>query len=96
MRPNGSESHGDGVNDAMHEHRDQRDAGRSAPPSRGRWWVGFGAFSLLAVVLLWKEHQAHLLGALPWLIVLACPLLHVFMHGGHGGHGGGRHNGDDR
>ncbi len=32
------------------------------------------------------EHTAHLLGALPWLILLACPLIHVFMHRGHGGH----------
>jgi hypothetical protein len=24
---------------------------------------------------------------LPWLILLACPLMHIFMHGGHGGHG---------
>jgi hypothetical protein len=29
---------------------------------------------------------------LPWLLLLACPLMHVFMHGRHGGH---RH-GDDR
>jgi hypothetical protein len=27
------------------------------------------------------------LGALPWLLVLACPLMHLFMHhGDHGGH----------
>jgi hypothetical protein len=30
---------------------------------------------------------------LPWLILLACPLLHVFMHGGHAGHGGHDHHG---
>nr|WP_258364165.1 DUF2933 domain-containing protein [Halomonas sp. LBP4] len=40
--------------------------------------------------LLWEEHKVHLLGALPWLILLACPLMHVFMHGGHGDHKGGR------
>jgi hypothetical protein len=28
------------------------------------------------------------LGWLPFLLILACPLLHVFMHGKHGGHGG--------
>ncbi|WP_428037244.1 DUF2933 domain-containing protein [Bosea thiooxidans] len=33
------------------------------------------------------EHRAHLLGWLPLIIFLACPLLHVFMHGRHGGHG---------
>jgi hypothetical protein len=24
---------------------------------------------------------------LPFLLLLACPLLHMFMHGGHSGHG---------
>lgn len=71
----------------MHEHEDQGSPARAAVPSRRRWWIGFAAFAVLAVVLLWEEHQVHLLGALPWLILLACPLLHVFMHGGHG-HGG--------
>ena len=30
-----------------------------------------------------------LVQSLPFLLILACPLMHVFMHGGHGGHGGG-------
>ncbi len=35
------------------------------------------------------EHWAHALPYLPWLLILACPLMHVFMHRGHGrGHGG--------
>lgn len=37
--------------------------------------------------LLTTEHRAHALGALLWLLILACPLLHLFMHGGHEGHG---------
>jgi hypothetical protein len=28
------------------------------------------------------------LGLLIWLPLLACPLMHVFMHGGHGHHNG--------
>ena len=46
----------------------------------------------LAVVLgffLLTEHRAHLFGALPFLLVLLCPLLHVFMHHGHGSHSHG-------
>jgi hypothetical protein len=39
-------------------------------------------------VLLFSEHRAHFLGVLPFLFILACPLLHMFMHGGHGSHGG--------
>ena len=41
----------------------------------------------LAVVLgffLFTEHRAHLFGVLPFLLVLLCPLMHLFMHHGHG------------
>jgi hypothetical protein len=51
-----------------------------------RAFLIFLAFAAMAVVLLWNEHRAHLLGVLPYLFLLACPLLHVF--GGHGSHGG--------
>ena len=61
---------------------------------RARWV--FIAFVILALVYLIAEHRAHLAGALPFLVILACPLLHLFMHGGHGSHSshsrGGRGN----
>ena len=41
---------------------------------------------------LFTQHQAHVLGTLLWLPLLACPLMHFFMHGRHrrgGGHGHG-------
>ena len=44
-------------------------------------------FLAVAGFYLVTEHTAHVLGLLPFLIFLACPLMHVFMHrGGHGGH----------
>lgn len=43
----------------------------------------------LAGFLLVVDHWIHLVGALPYLMLAACPLLHLFMHGGHGGHHGG-------
>ena len=46
------------------------------------------AFLAIAGYFLWTEHRGHVVTFLPWLLLLACPLLHVFMHGGHGGHGG--------
>jgi hypothetical protein len=46
-------------------------------------------FLLIAGYFLVTEHWAHIIPFLPWLFLLACPLMHVFMHGGHGGHGGG-------
>lgn len=50
-------------------------------------FLGIAAFFLVT------EHKAHLFGILPYLLVLACPLLHWLMHSGHGGHAG---NHDDR
>jgi hypothetical protein len=34
----------------------------------------------IAVILLWQEHESHFLGILPYLLLLACPLLHLFGH----------------
>ena len=52
-------------------------------------------FLAIAGYFLVTEHWAHIVPFLPWLLLLACPLMHVFMHGGHGGHGGGRNNPGD-
>jgi len=43
----------------------------------------FIAFAAIGAFFLVTEHRAHLYGALPWLLLLAVPLLHVFMHSGH-------------
>jgi hypothetical protein len=55
---------------------------------RSRSGLVFFGFAAIAGFFLWEEHKAHLLGALPFVLFLACPLMHLF-HGGHGGHGGG-------
>jgi len=47
-------------------------------------------FLIIAAVFLVTEHRAHLVGWVPYwpyLFLLACPLMHLFMHGGHGNHG---------
>ncbi|CCM75387.1 DUF2933 domain-containing protein [Rhizobium mesoamericanum] len=46
----------------------------------------FIAFVVIALGLIAYEHRVHVLGILPWLLILACPLMHLFMHHGHGGH----------
>lgn len=56
------------------------------PAPRGYNWI-FIAFLAIAAFYLFTEHRAHLFGALPFLLLLACPLMHVFMHHGHGEHG---------
>jgi len=57
-----------------------------APAASNPWrfWPVLLLFAAIALFFLWEEHQAHLLVALPYLIVLLCPLLHLFMHRGHG------------
>ncbi|MES2098256.1 MAG: DUF2933 domain-containing protein [Pseudomonadota bacterium] len=67
------------------------------------FWRSRGGVALLVVVavggfLLFTEHRAHVLGVLPYAILLACPLMHMFMHHGHhhGGHGHSERGNDER
>ena len=53
-----------------------------------RYAIGLLVFGAVAAYFLLAEHRAHFFGALPFLLLLACPLMHIFMHHGHGGHGG--------
>lgn len=57
------------------------------------WFSSNGIAALLFIgavtYFLLMEHRDHLFQALPFLIILLCPLMHLFMHGGHG-HGGHR------
>ncbi len=71
-----------------HEHGN----GRPSGPNWSRinqWvlWIGLAA----AVAWMFFRHSEHVVTLLPFLILLACPLMHLFGHGGHGGHG--RHGG---
>ncbi len=60
--------------------------------------TGLTALGLIGAVsyFLLMEHREHLFQALPYLILLACPLMHFFMHGSHGGHDHGDHKSDDQ
>ena len=55
---------------------------------RSRTGLVLLGFLAIAGFFLITEHTAHFFGALPFLLLLACPLMMLFMHGGHGGHGG--------
>ena len=52
-------------------------------------WLGLCLFLAIATFFLWEEHQAHILGVLPYVLLLLCPLIHLFMHRGHGSHDAG-------
>jgi hypothetical protein len=64
-----------------------------APPSPP-WWKSISGlvmcgFLLVASFYLLTEHTAHLWGVLPFLLLIACPLMHLFHHHGHGKHPAG-------
>jgi len=69
------------------------DTHHSTPGEQHPWknWILIGFLAIAAFFLI-TEHTAHVLGALPYLILLLCPLMHIFMHHGHGGHGGHEHH----
>ena len=72
---------------SSHEHSEHQDhpQGSFLASRAGLVLIGF---LIIAGALLFTEHRAHALGILIWLPLLACPLMHIFMHGGHGGHAG--------
>lgn len=68
------------------------------PPESRRWWrtrTGWALLAFLAIAgfFFLTEHRAHALGVLPFLLLLLCPLFHLFGHGGHQGRGA---HGEDR
>lgn len=70
-------------------HQEQERQGMSMRSKAGLVLVGF---LIIAAALLFTEHRAHVFGLLVWLPLIACPLMHIFMHGGHGHAGHGRSN----
>jgi drug/metabolite transporter (DMT)-like permease len=66
---------------------------------RFRYGLGLLVFLAIAGFFLWEEHEAHILGYLPLILLLGmCLGMHFFMHGGHGGHGSdkGPHKGGSK
>jgi hypothetical protein len=54
------------------------------------WTVAICATLTVAIFFLWDEHGSHLLGALPYLLLLLCPMFHLLMHRRHHGASGDR------
>lgn len=76
---------GASVTSQDHSHREAGNRRSSTMRSR----IALVAFGGIAAYFLLTEHRAHLFGVLPYLLILACPLMHMFMHGGHShSHGG--------
>lgn len=71
----------------MHDEQHDARAREDTHGPRIRFASVFWVFLSIGLVFLALEHRVHLYGALPYLLLLACPLMHLFMHHGHGGHG---------
>ena len=69
------------------------------PQQRTGWCPSRTTLLLLGLLvvgglLLLATYTDYVFAALPFVFILACPLMHVFMHGGHGSHG--QHHDDDQ
>lgn len=66
--------------------------------TQGSFWTGqffksrtglvLLVFLVITAFYLLIAHTAHVFGLLPYALLLLCPLVHLFMHGGHGDHNG--------
>lgn len=57
----------------------------SEASSKGIWRVIAITIAVMVVYYLLTRHAAHTFGVLPYLLILACPLMHLFGHR-HGRH----------
>lgn len=54
----------------------------------GQGWRRFVSITMMGVflfglALLASQHLQHIVGVLPYVLLLACPLMHLFGHGHH-------------
>ena len=72
----------------------------TSPPSEARLQrrsvaIALVMFALIGGFYLLREHWGHVAGYWPYLLLLACPVMHLFHHhGGHRGHAGHGNHGD--
>ena len=78
------------------DHSSHQESIRAGMSMKSRVGLVLAGFLVLAGALQFTEHREHVLGLLIWMPLLACPLMHLFMHGGHGHHGGRQHDSDRR
>ena len=61
----------------MNTHPDE-----AQPFWKSRGAIVFLGFAAIAFFFMFSEHRSHFFGALPFVLLLSCPLMHVFMHHG--------------
>jgi cation transport ATPase len=78
---------------AAHHSRRQHMRSQHSPQTSGigsffRSPIGMAVLVFLTIAALYliTQHTAHVLGLLPYGLLLLCPFLHLLMHGSHGSH----------
>lgn len=71
------------------------------PKSKQSYWLSSQGLMIISIAgaalyYFWVEHHSHLIYFLPYLIFLACPFMHFFMHRGHQHGGSGSHETGER
>ncbi len=73
--------------DKQHCERNMMDhnSDKANPPKfwGSKYSIGYLVIGAVAAYFLFTEHYAHTIAVLPFLLILACPLMHLFMHSGH-------------
>jgi hypothetical protein len=64
------------------------------PWLRSRTNIALLVFLGIGGYFLFTEHWAHVIQALPYLLLVGCIVMHLFMHGGHGHGDDGGHQDD--
>ncbi len=77
---------------SMQDHLGHQEHARQGMSMNSKAGLVLVGFLIIAGALMFTEHRAHVLGLLIWFPLLACPFMHMFMHGGHGHGGHGRSN----
>lgn len=73
-----------------HDHTTEHSNATNPAESRKKLIGAVIMLGLIGAFFLLREHWSHIAGYWPYLLLLACPLMHLFHgHGGHGSHGGG-------
>ncbi len=68
-----------------HTAHDGSSAPKAPAPRCRPWGPGLSMVVLIAAFFVLREHWGHIAGYWPYLLLLACPVMHLFhRHGGHG------------
>ena len=59
---------------------------RRRGPARSIFLAACWGLAAVAAAYVLVAHKAHVIEYLPFALLLACPLMHIFMHGRHGHH----------